>query len=183
MGILQGLESLLGSTDVQRLAAGQGDFQNAASSDSQRLAAMLGQANSQQTQQVFSQTARQMDPQEYAQHIAPPTGGGPLSNLGGGALSTIASLLMQHMGAGAGGAGGLLSRIPGLQTTDPNQMDANQVGALAQYAQQNHPDAFGWVAAQLGQQQPDLLHSFLGKAGLALGAAALASHFVKMAHA
>ena len=41
----------------------------------------------------------------------------------------------------------------------------------------------GWVvplAAQLGQRQPSLLNSFIGKAGMALGAAALASHFIKL---
>ena len=73
----------------------------------------------------------------------------------------------------------MLSKIPGLSTTDPQQMDQNQVAALARYTQQNHPDIFGRAATQIGQNHPDLLHSFLGKAGLAIGAAALASHFMK----
>ena len=133
----------------------------------------------QQLQQIFSRTAQQMNPQEYSDHVTPGVGGtNPLGNVGAGGLSTIASLLMQHLG-GSGAAGSLLSRIPGLQTTDPQQMDPNQVAALARYTQQNHPDVFGSVAAQLGQQQPGLLNSFLGKAGLAVGAAALASHFMK----
>jgi len=183
MGLLQGLESLIGSGDIQRLAGGNGDFHSPGSSDQQRIQAMVGQMDPQHTQQVFSQAARQNDPGEYAQHVAPQGGSSPFSNLGGGSLRTIANLLVQHLG-GSGGAGGgigsLLNKIPGLQTTDPNQMDANQVAAMSQYAQQNHPDAFGKVAAQIGHQQPDLLHSFLGKAGLAVGAAALASHFIKM---
>ena len=54
------------------------------------------------------------------------------------------------------------------------------VAAMARYAQQNQPDAFGEAASQIGQQQPGLLHSFLGKAALAVGAAALASHFIKL---
>jgi hypothetical protein len=54
------------------------------------------------------------------------------------------------------------------------------VAAVARYTQENHPEAFGQAATQIAQQQPGLLHSFLGKAALAVGVAALASHFVKM---
>ena len=67
-----------------------------------------------------------------------------------------------------------------MQTTDPTQMKADDVAAVARYTQQNHPEAFGQAATEVAQKQPGLLHSFLGKAGLALGAAALASHFIKM---
>ena len=73
-----------------------------------------------------------------------------------------------------------LDKVPGLQTTDPRQMNADDVAAVARYTQQNHPEAFGHAATQVAQQQPGLLHSFLGKAALAVGAAALASHFIKM---
>jgi hypothetical protein len=182
MGLLQGIESLMGGGDLNRLAGGNGNFQDANSPDQQRLKSLLARMSPQQAQEVFAQTARQMDPGDYSQHLNPGTGGQtPLSNVGSGGLSTIASLLMQHLGGGSGGGAlsGLLSKIPGLQTTDPNRMDANQVAALSQYTQQNNPTAFGNVAAQLGRQQPDLLHSFLGKAGLAIGAAAIASHFIK----
>lgn len=178
MSLLSQLGSLFGGQDAQRMAGGQGDFQNPDSPDMQRMHAMLSRTDPQQSQQAFAQAAQQMDPQEYAQHITPGMGGtNPLGGLGAGGLGTIASTLMQHL-TGGGMAGGLLSRIPGLSTTDPRQMDANQVAALARYTQQNHPDIFGRAAAQIGQQQPDLLHSFLGKAGLAIGAAALASHFM-----
>lgn len=174
MSILQGIESLMGGGS-QPAAPQPG------TPDPQQIQQMLSQMNPQQLQQIFSQTARQMDGQEYAQHITPGLAGtNPLGNVGPGGLSTIAGLLMQHLGAAnSGGIGGLLGRIPGLQTADPNQMDESQVASLARYAQQNHPDIFGRVAAQLGQQQPGLLNSFLGKAGLAAGAAALASHFMK----
>ncbi len=184
MGLLQGLESLLGGDDAQRFAGGQGNFQTANSPDQQKLQSALSQLTPQQSQQVFSQAAQQMDPQQYAQHITPGVNGtNPLGALGSGGLSTIASLLLQHLGGTGGNAAGLLSKIPGLQTTDPSQMDAHQVASLAQYTQQNHPDIFGNVAAQLGQQQPGLLHSFLGQAGLALGTAALASRFIKVGNA
>ena len=179
MSLFQQLGSLFGGDDAQRMAAGQGNFQDPNSPDQQRLQAMLSKMNPQQLQQAFSQAAQNMNPQEYAQHITPNVGGtNPLGGLGAGGLGTIASMLLQHLGGSGSGLGGLMSRIPGLQTTDPNQMDENQVAALAKYTQQNHPDVFGRVAAQLGQQQPGLLNSFLGKAGLAVGAAALASHFM-----
>lgn len=180
MGLLSDLGSMLGGEEAQRMASGQGDYQNPDSPDTQRMQRMVSQAAPQQLQQVFSQAAQQMNPQDYAEHITPGAGGtNPLGGVGAGGLSTIASTLLQHLGAG-GIAGGLLSRIPGLSTTNPSQMDAGQVAALARYTQQNRPDIFGQAAAQIGQQQPDLLHSFIGKAGLALGAAALASHFIKM---
>lgn len=179
MSFLSELGSLFGGQEAQRMASGQGDYQSPDSPDTQRMQSMVSQADPQQLQQVFGQAAQQMDPQEYAQHITPGAGGtNPLGGIGLGGLSTIASTLLQHLGGG-GMAGSLLSQIPGLRTTDPHQMDANQVAALARYTQQNHPDIFGRAAAQIGQQQPDLLHSFLGKAGLAIGAAALASHFMK----
>lgn len=175
MSILQGIESMFGGAS-QPAAPAPG------ATNPQQLQQMVSQMDPQQLQQIFSQTAQQMNPQEYAQHITPGAGGtNPLGSLGAGGLSSIAGALLQHLGGagGGGGMGSLLSRIPGLQTTDPNHMDDNQVASLAKYTQQNHPDVFGRVAAQLGQQQPGLLNSFLGKAGLAVGAAALASHFMK----
>ena len=180
MSLLSSLGSLFGGQEAQQMAAGQGNYNDPGSSDMQRMQAMMSRMDPQQLQQLMSQAAQRMDPQEYSQHITPGAGGtNPLGGVGGGGLSAIASALMQHLGGGGGMAGGLLSRIPGLHTTDPSQMDENQVAAMARYAQQNHPQAFGAAAAQVAQQQPDLLHSFLGKAGLAIGAAALASHFIK----
>ena len=186
MSLLSELGSILGGhQDAQRIAAGQGDYQDPSSPDAQRMQAMVSRADPQHLQQVFTQAAQRMDPQEYDQHITPGAGGtNPLAGLGAGGLSTIASALIRHLTGGAGGGSGggmlsgMLSRIPGLSTTDPRQMDENQVAALARYTQQNDPQAFGRAAAQVGQQRPDLLHSFLGKAGLAIGAAALASHFI-----
>ena len=183
MSILQGIESMFGGNPQPAAPQGAGQAGGAAP-DQQQLQEMLSRMDPQQLQQIFAQAAQKVSPQEYAQHITPGAGGtNPLGNVGSGGLRTIASMLLQHFGGSTGGGiGGLLSRIPGLQTTDPNQMDENQVARLAQYTQQNHPDVFGRVAAQLGQQQPGLLHSFLGKAGLAVGAAALASHFMKNIH-
>ena len=178
MGLLSELGSMLNGQDAQRMAAGQGNFQDPNSPDMQQLQRVLPQADQGELSQVFSHAAQQMNPQEYADHVTPGAGGtNPLGSVGKGGLATIASALMQHL-SGGGLAGNLLNRITGLRTTDPQQMDENQVAALSRYTQQNHPDIFGRAAAQIGQQKPDLLHSFLGKAGLAIGAAALAKHFL-----
>jgi hypothetical protein len=59
-------------------------------------------------------------------------------------------------------------------------MNSDDVAKVARYTQENHPDAFGKAAAEIGQQQPGLLHGLLGKSAMALAAAALASHFIKM---
>jgi len=177
MGLLSDIGSMLSGQDGQRMAAGQGQFQDPSSPDMQAMHAMIDRSDPLQLQQVFSHVAQRMNPQEYGQHLSG-EGQSPLSGIGGGGLKTIASTLLQHLG-GSGVAGNLLSKIPGLSTTDPQQMDQNQVAALARYTQQNHPDIFGRAATQIGQNHPDLLHSFLGKAGLAIGAAALASHFMK----
>lgn len=180
MGLFNEIAAMLGGDNLQRFAGGQANFENPDSEDHQRFQQMVSQADPAQLQQAFTQAARQMNAQEYAEHVTPGMGGtNPLGSLGSSGLGTLASMLLTRLtGTGGYDASRLLTNIPGLRTTDPNQMDEHQVASLAQYAQQKHPDIFGQVAAQVGQQQPSLLHSFLGKAGLALGAAALASHFI-----
>ena len=182
MGLLQEVGSMIQGGHLQNLAAGQGNFEDPQSPDQQHMQTMVSAAQPSLLQQVFSHVAQQLDPQQYAEHVTPGAAGtNPLGSIGSGGLATIASALIGKLSGTTGGSGGLASligRIPGLQTTDPDQMDPNQVAALARYTQENHPDLFGQAAAEVAQQKPDLLHSFLGKAGMAIGAAALASHFV-----
>jgi hypothetical protein len=59
-------------------------------------------------------------------------------------------------------------------------MDAHDVAKVARYTQENHPGAFGQATTEIAQKQPAALQSVWGKAALALGAAAIASHFIKM---
>lgn len=182
MGFLQQLGSMIGGEGaLGNMAAGQGDYSDPNSPDHQNFQNMVRNAQPGVLQQIFSHVAGRMDPQQYSDHVTPGVGGtNPLGSLGSGGMGMLASALLGKLMSGGGyNAGSLLSRIPGLRTTDPNQMDEQQVASLARYTQQNHPDLFGQAAAQVGQQRPDFLHSFLGKAGLALGAAALASHFIK----
>jgi hypothetical protein len=205
MGLLDQLGGLLGGQEhIERLANGQGNFNDPSSPDHDRFGQMLSHADPQDLQNAIGQATQQTDPQDYADHITPGVGGtNPLANVGRGGLSTIASALMGNLmghggqssgggggilgsalsgltggGGGGGMLGGLLNKIPGLRTTDPNQMDESQVAALANYTRQNHPDAFSRATSQIGQQNPGLLQHLLGNKMLMGVAAGLAMKFL-----
>ncbi|MDB5297804.1 MAG: hypothetical protein JWO31_3787 [Phycisphaerales bacterium] len=88
------------------------------------------------------------------------------SALGGGGGAMGGGISGGGAAGGMGGLGGLLGMVPGLQTTDPHQMDEHQVAALADYARQHHPDAFGQAMADVGHQNPSALGALLGNGGL-----------------
>jgi hypothetical protein len=184
MGLLQDLADSIGGDALKRISAGQADVESAGSPDLRHLQEMIKNIDPDKLQQIFAEVAGKVKPQEYSSHVTPGVGGtDPLGNLDSGALGSIAKLLvgcLKNAVAGSTANGSPLDKVPDLQTTDPAKMDADDVAAVARYTQENHPEAFGKAATQVAQQQPALLHSFLGKAVLALGAAALASHFVKM---
>src|SRR5947209_17016162 len=144
MGLLQQIGSMIGGGDLQRWSSGQGNFDDPNSPDHQNFQNVVAQADPSHVQQVFSQAAQQMNPQEYSNHITPGVGGtNPLGALGAGGLGSIASALLGGLMNNGYNTGSLISRIPGLRTTNPNQTDPQQVAAVAQYTQQNHPDIFG----------------------------------------
>ncbi len=181
MSIFEQISGMLGGPQqaqqhAERFANGQANLQDPNSPDFQTWNQMVGAAPPQVTQQAFTQAAQQMDPQEYYQHTTPGVGGtDPLGGLDRGRLSTLAGSLLgaysQRHGSGA--LGQLVQMIPGLQTTNPQQMSPQEVAALANYMQQNHPNSFGQAATQVAQQQPDLLHQLLGNKALMMGAAVL----------
>lgn len=76
---------------------------------------------------------------------------------------------------GQGGLGDLLNRIPGLQTTNPEEMGPNDVAVLSDYLREHNPDAFGKAASEVGKQDPSLLEQLLGNKALMMGAAVLAA--------
>ncbi|HEY4234532.1 MAG TPA: hypothetical protein VGM76_13950 [Lacipirellulaceae bacterium] len=184
MGILQDIAASIGNQDLQRLSDGDANFDNTNSPDIGRLQQMIKNIDPEKLQQIFASTAAETDPQEYSDHVTPGAGGtNPLGGLSAAALGSLATILVSHLrnaGASRGASGSPIDQVPDLQTKDPKQMDADDVAAVATYTQQNHPEVFGQAATQVAQQQPALLHSFLGKAALAIGAAALASHYIKM---
>jgi hypothetical protein len=180
MGLLQEISDVIGGDTLKRLSAGKGNFDQPDSADQQSLQDMIKNADPKKLDEIFGRSAQQIDPQEYSDHVTPGVGGtDPLGNLGAGGLGAIASALANRLKEAGAGGPSALGKVPGLQSIDPKQMDADDVAAMARYTQQNHPEAFGKAASQISQQQPGLLHGFLGKAVLAMVGAALASHFIK----
>jgi hypothetical protein len=184
MGLLQQITDSIGGENLKRLSAGDANFEDPNSPDLQHLQEMLKNIEPDKLQQLLAKATQQVDPQEYSDHVTPGAGGtNPLGSLSTAGLGSIAAVLvncLKKSAAGGGASESPLAEVPGLQTTDPSEMDANDVATVARYAQANHPEAFAQATGQIAQKQPALLHSFLGKAALAVGAAALASHFIKM---
>lgn len=188
---------------LDRWAQGQAQFQDPQSPELNRWNELMGAAPPQVTQEAFEQAARQVDDQEYREHITPGVGGtDPLGMLDKGALGSIAGtlltqLIQSRMGGGqagrmdprggggsmgggtgggfGGGTGGIdiTDLIPGMRTNDPRQMTPDEVARMADYLKTHHPDAFGRAASELGQRQPNLLEALLGNKALMMGAAVL----------
>jgi hypothetical protein len=181
MGLLQEIAESLGNENLKRLADGQGNFDDHGSPDLQSIQELVKNIDPKTLQQLFARMAQQVNPQEYSDHVTPGVGGtNPLGKLLPEGLATIATALLSRLKEGGAGNLASLGKDLGLTSTDPNNMNPDDVAAVARYAQQEKPEAFGKATAQIGQQKPELLHGFLGKAALALTAAALASHFIKL---
>jgi hypothetical protein len=184
MAVLQDIVAAIGNGDLKRLSEGNANFDSANSPDLPRLQDMIKNFDPKMLQQIFAKTAEQTNPREYSDHITPGVGGtNPLGELSSGALASVAAILvnqLKQLGGGSKAAESPLDQVPDLRTQDPQEMDAHDVARVARYTQENHPGAFGQAATEIAQKQPAALQSFWGKAALALGAAALASHFIKM---
>jgi hypothetical protein len=177
MGLLQEISNAIGGDKFKQIADGHGNFDGEGASDQSTLQDWIKKIDPEKLKEVFAESTHKVDPQEYSDHVTPGVNGtDPFGQLKAGGLGAIAGILLGHLRQ----AGVQPAQIPGVQTTDPNQMDGEQVAAAARYAQQNHPEAFGKAAAQVGQEKPDFLHSFLGKSAMALAAAALAKHFINI---
>src|SRR3954453_5684334 len=177
MGLLQEISDAIGGDKFKQIADGQGNFDREGTPDQSTLQNWIKKIDPEKLKEVFGEATHQVDPQDYSNHVTPGVNGtDPLGQLKSGGLGAIAGILLNHLKQ----AGAQPAQIPGVQTDDPQQMGADEVAAAARYAQQNHPEAFGKAAAQISQEKPDFLHSFLGKAGMAIAAAALAKHFINV---
>lgn len=180
---------------LQRLSGG--NMNPAQPNDQQNLGQLLGGVAPQDFQQHATSALSQVDPQEYQNHITPGVGGtNPLGGLGKGLLGSLAGSLIGNMVGGQmgggmgslagslagsvmggqaaqGGIGGLASML-GLNNTNPQQMDEQDVAKLAAHAQQNNPGALAATAAQF-QNQPNVLQSLLGNKALLMAGAGLAA--------
>ena len=185
MGLFDQIASAIGGAQpLQRMENGQANLHDPSSPDSQALNQVVRSAPADVTQEAFAQAAQQVNPQAYQEHITPGAGGtDPLGMLDRGSLGTIAGTLLNSLqrsqGGGAGALGQLQQVIPGLNVNNPQQMSPAVVAELANYMRQNQPEAFGQAASQIGQQQPDLLHSLLGNKALMIGAALLGAKILQ----
>ncbi len=167
----------------ERLAQNPGGMQQ---QDYQNWNQMVGSAPQGQFGQQAYQAIQQVPPQEYFQHTQPGVGGtDPFGALMPQQRSGLAqSLIGALMGQGVGqpqigqiiGMGGGMAGNQG--SFNPSQMSPQQMAALAQYMQQNHPQALGQVAQQY-QSQPDVLHSLLGNKALMMLAAGLGAKYLQ----
>jgi hypothetical protein len=181
MGLLDQIMGTFGGREpVERLAKGQSNLEDAHSPDFAHWNQLVGAAPPEEVHAAMTQAAQRVDPQEYYEHITPGVRGtDPLGELGGGTLGRLASSLLGSLTGGRGGEmGQLRQQVPDLHTTDPAQMSPQEVASLAAYMRQEHPEAFGRAATEIGQQEPGLLQRLLGHKGLMLAAAGLAATFL-----
>lgn len=180
---------------LQRLSSNAMD--PAQDTDQQDMQQFFGSVPQEAFQQHAANALGQTDPQEYSNHVTPGVGGtNPLGGLGQGLLGSVAGGLIGNMLGGqmGGGSGGLLGSLTGqmaggqmaqggiggladmlgLSHTDPQRMNENDVAKLAEYAQQNDPQALARTASQY-QDQPDVLRSLLGNKALLMAGAGLAA--------
>jgi hypothetical protein len=133
---------------------------------------MLGTARPEQLGRAAYDAVRQVDPQEYYRHTQPGVDGtdpfGALSQGERGGL--IGTLLTNLLSRGVGQND--IQRGAGLSTLDPSRMTASDLAALAQWAQQNFPQVFGYTAAEY-KDQPNILSSLLGNKALMMAVAGI----------
>lgn len=176
MGLFDQIGDALGGEGLQKFLGGTANFDDPNSEDHRQFEGMIRNANQADLQQVFEQSAHKVNSDEYAQQMS--SGNAAFSTLGKGGLNTIASTIIRYLSGAGQNSTSLLSRVPGLRTDVPEEMDAAQVSALAQYTQKNHPGVFGQVAAHLGKLDPGLLKSFLGSGAMKAAASGLAQRFL-----
>jgi len=156
---------------LQQLANGIMPSQGYAAPEVQQF---INQVPQQQFQQYAQQGISQTAPQDYSNHITPGVGGtNPLGGLGSGVLGSLAGSLMGHLMSGQGNSPGMANQM-GTQTTDPQQMNEQDVSQMAQYAQQHNPGALATTAAQY-QNKPDVVQAVLGNKALTIALGGLAA--------
>ena len=87
MGLLQEIADAIGGDKLKQLAKGQGNFEQQGSPDQSALQDLIKRIDPKQLQASLGQSAQQVDPQEYADHVTPGVGNtDPLGQLKGGGL-------------------------------------------------------------------------------------------------
>jgi hypothetical protein len=138
---------------------------------------VLGSVSAQQLGGAVTQAVQQVPAEEYAEHTDPGVGGtDPFGALGGGQLASLAATILSALAA-KGVSKSEVAQQTGTGPINPSEITPEQMAAIAQWVQQNHPEVLG-QAAQKYQQQPDILHSLLGNKALMAAAAVLGAKYM-----
>ena len=157
-----------------RLARGPGSLQ---AQDYDDWNQMVGAAPPERFGRASYDAVRQVDPREYYEHTQPGVGGtDPFGSLRPQQRSGLAGALLDVL-LNRGIDRRQIMQGAGVRDLDPERMSPHDLAALAQWAQQHHPQAFGYAAAQY-RQEPDILSSLLGNKALMMAAAALGAKYL-----
>src|SRR4051812_23219936 len=121
MGLLQEISDAIGGDKFKQIADGEGNFDREGSSDQATLQDWIKKIDPEKLKEVFGAATHQVDPQEYSDHVTPGVNGtDPFGKLKAGGLGTIAEILLGQLKQ----AGAQPAQIPGVQTDEPQQMNA-----------------------------------------------------------
>jgi hypothetical protein len=138
---------------------------------------MVGSAPPERFGRAAYDSVRQVDPQDYYQHSQPGVGGtDPFGSLQAEQRSGLAGSLLGAL-FNRGVDRQQVMQGAGVGTLDPDRMSSGDLASVSQWAQQNHPQAFGYTAAQY-QREPGILSSLLGNKALMMTAAALGAKYL-----
>jgi len=155
------------STPFERWSQGPRGMQQ---QDYQSWNQNVGSVPQPQFTHAATQAFQQVNPQDYYGHTQPGVAGtDPFGSLPQPQQQGLAQTLLNAL-FNRGVNQQQVAQGAGINNFDPSRMSPQELASLAQWMQQNHPEALGQAAAQY-QNQPDILSSLMGnKALLALGA-------------
>ena len=147
---------------LERLSGGAGSLQQ---NDYDDWNQMVGSAPKDKFGRAVYDSIRQVDPDEYVEHVTPGLGGtDPLGSLTsgqrGGLLETIFGELTRR-----GIQPQEVARDAGIGSLDPRNVSPDDLAGLLGTLQRENPKVYGRVAAEY-QDQPDILQSLLGNKAL-----------------
>lgn len=147
---------------LERLTGGNTNLQQ---EDYDTWNEMVGSAPKEKFGRTVYDSIRQVNPDEYAEHVTPGLGGtDPLGSLTsgqrGGLLETIFGELTRR-----GVSPQEEVRNAGIGSLDPRNVSPDDLAGLLGHLQRDNPKVYGRVAAEY-QDKPDILQSLLGNKAL-----------------